>query len=178
MKMHHILIVSDSHQLTDELNQIKNQHKVDYYLHCGDSELANSHPAIQSFTTVEGNCDRPGEFNIEEQLTVGGLHIYLTHGHLYRVKTNLLPLSYRAQEVSADIVCFGHSHVALAEKIDGRIFINPGSLRTPRRRKEKTYAILSWESHENIQVNFYNLKGEILQDLSTTFALSKQKNEF
>ena len=38
-------------------------------------------------------------------------------------------LKYKAEEVNADIVCFGHSHVLGAEVIDGRLFLNPGSIR-------------------------------------------------
>lgn len=171
MNMHKILIVSDSHRLTEELDIIKERHDVNHRIHCGDSELLNNHPTIQSFTTVEGNCDSPGEFKVEEQLSVDHLNIFITHGHLYRVKTNLLPLTYRAAEVNANIVCFGHSHIAGAEKIDECIYINPGSIRSPRRLKEKSYVLLSWKDHSEIQVNYYNLKGELISDLSTTFSL-------
>lgn len=170
--MQKILIVSDSHRLTKELEMIKNRHKANFYIHCGDSELANNHPAIQDFTIVEGNCDYPGEFNIEEQLTVNGLDIYITHGHLYRVKTNLLPLTYRAEELDANIVCFGHSHVAGVEKIDGRIYMNPGSIRSPRRRREKSYVLLSVDERKNVAVDFYDLQGHLIADLSTSFSLN------
>lgn len=35
-----ILICSDSHGLTDELIELKKRHgDMDYYIHCGDSEL-------------------------------------------------------------------------------------------------------------------------------------------
>src|SRR5690625_2327033 len=169
MNMHKILIVSDSHRLTEELDIIKERHDVNHRIHCGDSELLNNHPTIQSFTTVEGNCDSPGEFKVEEQLSVDHLNIFITHGHLYQVKTNLLPLTYRAAEVDADIVCFGHSHIAGVEKIDGRIYINPGSIRSPRRRPEKSYVILSWNNSDDIHVQFYDLSGNVIDDLSTTF---------
>jgi len=164
-----ILIVSDSHRLTHELQMIKERHNVSHLIHCGDSELLNNNQVIKNFITVEGNCDMPGEFNVEELLSVNELNIYVTHGHLYQVKTNLLPLTYRAAEVDADIVCFGHSHVAGVEKIDGRIYINPGSIRSPRRRPEKSYVILSWNNSDDIHVQFYDLSGKVIDDLSTTF---------
>lgn len=172
MNMQKILIVSDSHRLTNELQTIKERHNVSYRIHCGDSELLQDHPIIKDFLTVEGNCDYPGEFNVEEQMTVKDLNIYVTHGHLYQVKTNLLPLTYRAAEVNAHIVCFGHSHMAGVEKIDGRIYINPGSIRAPRRRQEKSYVILSWSDPTEIFVDFYDLTGHKISDLSATFSLS------
>lgn len=169
--MSKILIVSDSHLLTEELATIQQRHQVTHKIHCGDSELLNTDPVLQDFITVEGNCDLPGEYNVEEILTVDDLSIYVTHGHLYQVKTNLLPLTYRAAEVAANIVCFGHSHIAGVEKIDGRIYINPGSIRSPRRRQEKTYVILSWNNHK-IHVQFYDLDGNVVNDLSTSFSMS------
>ncbi len=50
-----ILIISDSHGWTEELEIVKQRHKdeVDYMIHCGDSELSNAHREISGFVTVE-----------------------------------------------------------------------------------------------------------------------------
>jgi len=170
--MQEILVISDSHGLTNRVQKIKDRHNISTMIHCGDSELPNDHPFIEDLTIVQGNCDRPGEFNEEEQLTIDGLNIYVTHGHLYQVKSDLLSLTYRAEEVGAHIVCFGHSHIAGAEKIDGRLYINPGSIRYPRRIKERTYVILSWENPSVIKVQFLDLDGNELGELSRTFHLN------
>src|SRR5690625_706391 len=170
--MQKLLIVSDSHGLTTELQMIRERHNISHNIHCGDSELNNSDPVIEDFLTVEGNCDIPGEFNVEETLMIDHLNVYITHGHLYRVKSTLLPLTYRAAEVKADIVCFGHSHVAGTEKIDHRIYINPGSIRMPRKRTNKTYVIVSWKNHGHINVEFFDINGHIIDDLSTTISLT------
>ena len=53
-----------------------------------------------------------------------------------------MTLAYRAEEVGADVVCFGHSHVIGVEKLNATLFINPGSLKSPRGRKEKTFVVL------------------------------------
>lgn len=68
--------------------------------------------------------------------------ILILHGHRHQVKTTLMPLKYRADEVQASIVCFGHSHLLGAELQNGILYINPGSLHKPRGRKEKSYAIV------------------------------------
>ena len=53
-----LLICSDSHGLTDELSFLKKMHPdMDYYIHCGDSELPSKVPAMENFQTVKGNCD-------------------------------------------------------------------------------------------------------------------------
>jgi uncharacterized protein len=138
-----ILICSDSHGLTDEFISLKKQHgDIDYYIHCGDSELSNSHPALDGYKVVKGNCDVGDDFPEELIVEAGKSKIFVTHGHLYNVKTTLMKLQYKAIEVNADIVCFGHSHVLGFEMFNGILFINPSSIAMPRMRKEKTYIIL------------------------------------
>ena len=69
--------------------------------------------------------------------------MYVTHGHLYDVKQSPMKLVYRAKELGATIVCFGHSHVLGAEFIDDIFFVNPGSLKKPRRIKEKSFVTIT-----------------------------------
>lgn len=170
--MNNVLLVSDSHGLTDELLCIKNRHRVSHMIHCGDSELSIDHKVMEGFYKVAGNCDRDVRYPNEDTIMIDELKFFITHGHLFHVKSHLLSLSYRAAEVEANIVCFGHSHIAGAEKFDDRIYINPGSIRTPRGRKEKTYVLLTWDRKQYIDVRFYNQSGKIIKDLSATFSLS------
>lgn len=159
-----VLIVSDSHGLTKELEEIQKRHAnvVDVMIHCGDSELNFSAIELNNFVVVRGNCDFDHDFPNEQLKQINGLQVYVTHGHLYNVKASLMNLRYRAQEVGAEIICFGHSHIAGAELIDGILFINPGSIRLPRLRKEKTYALVEIEKSGNskhVIVKFYSLDG-------------------
>lgn len=170
--MGQVLILSDSHRLTDELSLIKIRHHLQYNIHCGDSELPADAPELEGFIKVTGNCDRTTSFPEEEVVEIDGLRFFITHGHLYGVKANLTNLMYRAAEVNAHIVCFGHSHIAGAEKLDNQLFINPGSIRRPRNRAEKTYAILTWEGLKHVQVTFYTLDGNIVPDLSYQTSLA------
>lgn len=168
-----ILIVSDSHGQTKELDRVKQKHQneVDLMLHCGDSELMANHPSIQGFVTVRGNCDYEENFNEQIVEEIGSVKIFLTHGHLYSVKTSLLNLLYRAREHHVQIVCFGHSHELGAEMVDGVLFINPGSLRLPRGRTERTYVILEIENLEATLKVFEYDKGEI-NGLRRVFSLT------
>ena len=133
-----VLIVSDSHGLEDELEMIAERHgkETDLIIHCGDSELDPSHPALSSYLTVKGNCDFTGSSKTKSSFPPDR-ESFFTHGHLYGIKQSLLNVYCRAEELGADIICFGHSHIAGSELMDGKLLINPGSIRLPRVRKEK-----------------------------------------
>ncbi|MBE4908186.1 metallophosphoesterase [Bacillus luteolus] len=162
------LIVSDSHGLTNELVVLKDRHMtdVDLLIHCGDSELIHNADEMLQFISVRGNCDHDQELPTEQVVKVGDKEVLITHGHLYNVKMTLMNLNYRAKELGASIVCFGHSHVAGAEMIDETLFINPGSIRLPRLRRERTYAILDLKD-KNASVSFYDINGTKVDSLTT-----------
>jgi hypothetical protein len=155
-----ILILSDSHGLTDELSEIKARHAVDYRIHCGDSELDIDAKPLEGYYKVAGNCDFDERYPNEEVLELGGVRFLVVHGHLHHVNQGLDRLSYRAEEVEADIICFGHTHVAMSIKNENQLFINPGSIKQSRGDiKEKTYAILEWDTAESIKLTYYTLDG-------------------
>ena len=56
----------------------------------------------------------------------------MTHGHAYNVKTGLEYLNEQAEDVNADLIIYGHSHVGLKKTIGNRLFVNPGSVSEPR----------------------------------------------
>src|SRR5690625_102228 len=164
--MEKVLILSDSHGLTSEISKIKEHHQIKHVIHCGDSELEQDHPSLKNITTVKGNCDFDTKLQYIEQLNIGGLYFFITHGHLYDVGVNLQSLYKNAHENGAQVVCYGHTHVAKAEKIGEILFVNPGSIRLPRRRNEKSYAIMEWEDIGHIHINFYTTSGDKIDDLS------------
>ena len=84
------------------------------------------------------------------------------YGHFYHVKMSLEKLHYKALELGANIVCYGHSHCIAVEKINGVLFINPGSIVFPRNTIEKTYAILTIGEKELIVEILNAINGEIL----------------
>lgn len=165
--MTEVLIVSDSHGSTKELTAIKERHPVKWMIHCGDSELDFDAQELQNFYRVTGNCDFDVRFPDEQVIDIDGLRFHITHGHLHNVKMDLTRLSYRAEEENSQVVCFGHTHIAVAEQVDNKLFINPGSIRQPRNRVEKTYAIMSWEDLADITIQFYTMDGTKLKDLTS-----------
>jgi uncharacterized protein len=171
--MSRVLVVSDSHGLTTELNVLRERHldEVELFIHCGDSELMPDDPAISGYLTVLGNCDFGGGYPLETTAEAGGRKFFLTHGHRYSVKSSLLNLKYKAKEVNADIVCFGHSHILGAEVIEGTLFLNPGSIRLPRERFEKTYVILDLHG-DTIKMSVFESNGNEITELAREFVLA------
>lgn len=154
-----VLIMSDTHGLTKEIDTIKDRHDCDLIIHCGDSELQSNTKVLKDIEVVKGNCDVGEDFNTEKIIDLNnGVTCLVTHGHLYDVKQSLQKLSYRADELSVNFCFFGHTHVAGTASINNTFFINPGSLKLPRNSTEKTYAILELET-TNFNLTFYNDEG-------------------
>ncbi|MDQ1144835.1 putative phosphoesterase [Bacillus sp. SORGH_AS 510] len=172
--MSKVLVISDSHGLTKELEVIRQRHinNVDVMIHCGDSQLMPDDRAMTGYVTVMGNCDFGGGFPLETVVEISGYKFFITHGHRYAVKTSLMNLKYKAEEMGANIVCFGHSHVLGAEVIGGTLFLNPGSIRLPRERLEKTYVILDLND-ELVKMSVYDVDGKELKDVACEFTLQR-----
>lgn len=164
-----LLIVSDSHGDRSMIKTLKNRYEndVDALIHCGDSELRAVDPVLEGFHVVRGNCDLDQRFPDELLLDVQGYKIFTTHGHLFQIKSSLLNLAYRAKELEADFVFFGHSHLLGVEKIEEILFLNPGSILLPRGGNERTYAIL--EQDDTCTVRFFNDQHEELKSLRREF---------
>lgn len=118
----------------------------DLILHLGDGGrdldgIRSRFPGIK-LEAVCGNCDLSSGLPEVLDLTVCGVRLFLTHGHLYGVKSNLNRLLYAAEERGAQAVLFGHTHRALVTEAGGLTVINPGSCGYPPR----TYAELTFET--------------------------------
>ena len=60
--------------------------------------------------------------------------IIMTHGHIFN-EDNLPPME------EGDILLYGHFHIPFAEKIDEKIFLNPGSISLPKENFENSYGV-------------------------------------
>ncbi len=92
---------------------------------------------------VKGNCDAEVdqmvlEFPIGSEyilIELGDKIVFATHGH---------NLEAQLEKVgnNADIILSGHTHVSKFEKVDGKIFVNPGSISLPKEDSAPAYAVL------------------------------------
>ncbi|MCF8563518.1 metallophosphoesterase [Alicyclobacillus tolerans] len=143
-----LCIVSDTHRRRHELlASVKTVQPIDAILHAGDETSDASWLSERvdwPVLGVAGNWDKASErYPVERIIDRYGPRILLTHGHLLRVKDNLAGLSEKAAAHQADIVIYGHTHIAAVTAESGKLFLNPGSLAEPRGRRERTFALLS-----------------------------------
>ncbi|TFE00991.1 metallophosphoesterase [Jeotgalibacillus salarius] len=165
-----LLVVSDNHGDENIISEVKNRwiSKVDYMLHAGDSELPYASETMSHFTKVRGNCDFDSSYPEDALVECGDKKVFITHGHLYGIKSSLDRIRYKAEEQQADIVIFGHSHQLGAEMTDHILFLNPGSVRLPRDRNEPTYAVVEIEGN-HVEVVFYTDEHEKLLSWDGSF---------
>ena len=79
------------------------------------------------FYHVPGNCDFFTSAPPSLTISLDGVRIFLTHGHLFGVKSGLTRLTLEARRVGAQLALFGHTHRALLEEQDGLWLMNPGA---------------------------------------------------
>lgn len=133
------LVLSDSHGRTEALQRaIRRQPNVDAIFFLGDglNDLNAVRHEISGKTAifaVKGNCDfgvymdRP--IYKVDSITLADKKIIFTHGDLYGVKYGMDGLIRLAEQTSADIILFGHTHEYHEEYIDGVYYLNPGSVK-------------------------------------------------
>jgi hypothetical protein len=91
---------------------------------------------------VLGNCDFAGDYPLEVVFPAGGMRILMTHGHYYNVKSGYQRLVYRAEELQADAVIFGHTHIPEYTQINGIWLINPGSISSAGSYGKPSFAVV------------------------------------
>ena len=126
-----IVAFSDIHHIgvPDKIMSVANEADYVFFLGDGLSHLGDL-LFHKNLVAVKGNCDFMS-FSREEIVEIEGVKILATHGDLYGVKRDLLPITLRAKELDCQLVLYGHTHYAMAEDIDGLTLINPGAIHSP-----------------------------------------------
>lgn len=92
---------------------------------------------------VRGNCDSEVDqmlldFPITapwQQVLMERSRLFLTHGHLYHPAA-------RPPMRPGDVLAYGHTHIPQAERVDGIICFNPGSVSLPKAHHVPSYGLL------------------------------------
>lgn len=165
------LVVSDNHGDRQVLVDLfaHYQGKVDYIIHCGDSELPGDDELWEQAYVVTGNCDYDSKYKKNRVIDTGEDRIYVTHGHLSDVRFGITQLGLEAQAANASIVLFGHTHQIGCEKVGSRLFLNPGSISQPRGPIQiKSYAIIDSQP-DAYYVQYYSRDFQPVPELAFVF---------
>ena len=124
-------VISDTHgYLHPDVPQLMSG--VEHILHAGDigdDAIIHELGKLAPTTVVRGNNDRTGPESLypeEVVLELGGHRFFLTH----QVKVPKRPTEAAMRsyvEKRADIVVYGHSHIAFQDWVGGVLFFNPGA---------------------------------------------------
>jgi uncharacterized protein len=126
--MFRIGIISDTHGLLRPEAE-RRLAGVDHIVHAGDigrPEIIDALRRIAPVTAIRGNVDSAEwarEYADTEFVRLAGKSIYILHD------LNTLHIDPRAD---TDVIVSGHSHVPKIQRIDGILYLNPGSA-GPRR---------------------------------------------
>lgn len=110
---------------------------VELILHAGDigkAEIVAALEQVAPVLAVHGNSDAGTtlmrQHPVMRWVEREGVRIYLTHiGGNPAELARALPTE---PELRPHVYIFGHSHVALLERVDGVLFLNPGAAGRPR----------------------------------------------
>ena len=124
-----ILVLSDSHRCVGAMYDAAMLEKPDVIFHLGDhvsdaQELSYALDPID-FYEVRGNCDFGAQAPETILTELAGVRFFLTHGHLFGVKSNLTRLKLEANRVGAQVALFGHTHRALLRAGRRRVVSEP-----------------------------------------------------
>ena len=100
----------------------------------------------ESIIAVRGNCDSEvdqallkfpmlGEYN---QLFIGQRRGFFCHGHTFTP-------SHLPTLATGSVFASGHTHVPVAERVDGYYLLNPGSVAMPRQDWPPSYGLITLE---------------------------------
>lgn len=110
-------------------------HQPEQVIHLGDmiddaEEVSCAYPKLP-FCMVPGNCDPWSTEPLKKQITLSGVSILLSHGHLWGVKQSYHAAYADALACGAQILLFGHTHKALCQKTESGLWVmNPGMSRS------------------------------------------------
>ena len=138
------LILSDIHGETTTLRWLleevwKQTGPIDAYFFLGDGlrDFQRAESFIRqrdehaTLYAVRGNCDFAADAPEHIISTFGGVKIFMTHGHVQRVKSGLDYLLSTARAAGADIALYGHTHRADVQ-YSSPWTLNPGAAKDDR----------------------------------------------
>lgn len=126
-----LVVFSDTHGHTELLESAVRRTGPDILVHLGDHIrdsrlLSSAFPDIPLYA-VPGNCDFASREPDTLEFFAGPVKVFATHGHRYYVKSTMDSLLNAAHFSGAQLVLYGHTHIARIDYPAGMTVVNPGS---------------------------------------------------
>ena len=155
--MPRIGVISDTHNFLDP--QVADWFAgVEHILHAGDigrPRILAELEMIAPVTAVIGNTD-DGLIQRETEVIELLGRKFLLH-HIVNPHAPTPELRRHLEAVQPDVVVFGHTHQPFCERIQGRLFLNPGSAGQRRFSTPRSLAVVRIEGTE-LEVDFHDLE--------------------
>ncbi|HIS28092.1 MAG TPA: metallophosphoesterase family protein [Candidatus Avamphibacillus intestinigallinarum] len=159
-----IVVTSDTHiktiakkPLPEKLREACKQ--ADLIIHAGDWQTPEVYEELNQYAPVKGVWGNTDAEDIKQYVSdqaiveAAGYRIGIVHGHGDTKTTEQrVKATFQDEEVSLDIVIFGHSHIAYMRYMGKTLFLNPGSPTDKRRSPYYSFAVLNLA--EDIQCDF------------------------
>ena len=142
-----IVVMSDTHgNVQLAVKALRQNGKVDRLIHLGDhyrDAVAIAVGTRLHVDAVSGNTDISSEpwADREKILELDGVRILITHGDIYKVKHGIDRLLEKAIEEDVQAVLFGHTHIAMKQRVGNILFLNPGCILS--NNSGNSYALLT-----------------------------------
>lgn len=146
-----ILVLSDTHGKGYRIAEVLERNRdYDALLFLGDGLRDFGGDIYMGFAAVKGNCDgfsflgESSNVPAERVITLDGYSFLMMHGHTMSVKSGTERAVAYAHERGADVLLYGHTHIAderyypIGSELCGTVTnrpmysFNPGSLGEPR----------------------------------------------
>lgn len=164
-------IISDTHGLLrEEVKDILGD--CELILHGGDvdrPEILEELAQIAKLYVVKGNKDEGWASGLPESLNFeyAGLHFFMIHDR-EQIKEDLS---------DRDIIIFGHSHMYEEKRVDGKLWLNPGSCGRKRFWLPITMAVLAVNADGSYQVERIELSNKKEADPSGEQKMKKAQKK-
>ena len=146
-----LAVFSDSHKNISNMLDAVTDCRPDVIIHLGDHvddalQLSEQFPHIPLYS-VAGNCDYSPASQDSILTELGGVRIFMAHGHRYSVKLGLDAFLNSVSFSGAKLGLFGHTHRPICKQFGDITLLNPGSCGTGAHQ--------SWAQIEIINSQFF-----------------------
>lgn len=127
----------------------------DYYRPKEVVQLLNSYS--EHILCIKGNCDAEVDEMVlnfplvnAKDVLLNGIQCHLEHGHHLD----------KEKDYAAQVIFYGHTHIASIEKYEQKIFINPGSITLPKENTKRSFLILDED-----KITLYDMSLKVIKEL-------------